>query len=38
VPNLVVDETITEILENDNMALQNMSSVSRAGLCSAEPV
>jgi hypothetical protein len=28
VPNLVVDETITEILENDNMALQNMSSYS----------
>ena len=25
--NLVVDDTITEILENDNMALQNMSSV-----------
>jgi hypothetical protein len=25
--NIVIDETITETLENDNMALQNMSSV-----------
>ena len=30
--NLVVDEAISETLENDNMALQNMSSVRRSAL------